>query len=52
MSIDVNDGMMKLMPYIWNNVWVVLVCVHYVGASEDSPKSVDLMNKLLEDTKF
>jgi len=23
-----------------------------VGASEDPPKSVDLMNKLLEDTRF
>jgi len=20
--------MMKLMPYIWDNVWVVLICVH------------------------
>jgi len=28
MSIDVNDGMMKLMSYIWDNVWVVLVCVY------------------------
>jgi len=28
MSIDVNDGMMKLIPYIWDNVWDVLVCVY------------------------
>jgi len=27
-SIDVNDWMMKLMSYIWDNVWVVFVCVH------------------------
>jgi len=28
--IDVNDGMMKLMSCIWDNVWIVLVCVQQV----------------------
>ena len=28
LCIDVNDWMMMLMSHIWDNVWVVLVCVY------------------------
>ena len=28
LCIDVNNWIMMLMSYIWDNVWVVLVCVY------------------------